>query len=599
MAIDIRGLGAQDALSQIAKLAYGSGRMEKTSGGKGSIGMLNGRVVKFNTHWRERGGAPTPEMRASCDALRARLSGIATAMLAAQPGADAATRTKLDKALAAVRRELGMDASGQQVATTRLLDRTVVATVLNTIQKTTGFDAWQQLRAGDARAFASHKVDTSFGVVDYGVRVTDAIASAVQDIAHPADGKPGVALNARQTAFLQDLVRRDLDAKRAAGLPLPSAADLAADVRAFSSKYLVVTLQVFGLNSQRLVTARPDIRHWEQSAVALAGAPERERTDRADVAAGLLEGGDDAGWYAGLAMALVSEKMPEMRARQPEGRLTGATVWEACFGERPPPGAAGVLGARAYADAFVARLQDLMLEMRDRCAAPEVRDRPLDYILTVTVASVHNGMAFTPLMRGALKDPTFAPDVRRDFVSDSSLYNVEDACLKTPHDLEAHLQADFVRQNPVIRVRNGDAEQVFDYRNLGRVRGVDDRADPAAIARAKVRAAAATAQEVKRFIAQLDNLYGRQITPAQRMVMFMGLTQAGFGPFVALVGVGGEHMQAQVDVRREDDGALVMAYSSMPDAAIEARYSFRIEPDGTNRRVGDLVSRRREPAVEG
>ena len=154
MAIDIRGLGDQEALAQIAKLAYGSGRTEKTSGGKGNIGILDGRVVKFNTHWRERGGTPSAEMRASCDALRAQLSGIATAMLAAQPDADAAARAKLDKALASVRRELGMDAEGQQVATPRLLDRKVVAKVINTIGQATGFDAWEQLRAGDARAFS-------------------------------------------------------------------------------------------------------------------------------------------------------------------------------------------------------------------------------------------------------------------------------------------------------------------------------------------------------------------------------------------------------------------------------------------------------------
>ena len=101
------------------------------------------------------------------------------------------------------------------------------------------------------------------------------------------------------------------------------------------------------------------------------------------------------------------------------------------------------------------------------------------------------------------------------------------------------------------------------------------------------------------FIGQMDALFGQQITPAQRKVMFMGLTQGGFMPFVALVGVGGEHLQAQIDIRREDDGALIMTYSSMPDAAIEARYSYRVAPDGTSRRVGDLVSRRREQPVEG
>lgn len=582
MAIDIRGLGDQEALAQIAKLAYGSGRTEKTSGGKGNIGILDGRVVKFNTHWRERGGTPSAEMRASCDALRAQLSGIATAMLAAQPDADAAARAKLDKALASVRRELGMDAEGQQVATPRLLDRKVVAKVINTIGQATGFDAWQELRAGDARAFASHKVDTSFGVVDYGVRVSDAIAAAVQDIAHPADGKPGVALNARQTAFLQDLVRRDLDARRADGRPLPSADGLAASIRDFTSKHLIVTLQAFGLDSNRLTTQRQEIRRWDQGAVFIAGAPAQERADRADVAVGLLENaGSGSSWYMGVALSLVSEKMPAMRARQPEGRLTGATVWHGCFGERAPKGEAGVLGTRAFSDAFVARLKRRAEEIRDRQGAPEMRRQTLDSLLaTGLAADLMNGAAFTSAMRRVLKDPTFVPDVRRDYVAEMSLYNVEDACLKTEQDLVKQLTFDFQRQFPVIRARNGAAAHEADFRPL---QGHLDRAEPM----------------TRDFIGQMDALFGQQITPAQRKVMFMGLTQGGFMPFVALVGVGGEHLQAQVDIRREDDGALVMTYSSMPDAAIEARYSYRVEPDGTSRRVGDFVSRRREQPVAG
>ena len=146
--------------------------------------------------------------------------------------------------------------------------------------------------------------------------------------------------------------------------------------------------------------------------------------------------------------------------------------------------------------------------------------------------------------------------------------------------LVKQLTGDFQRQFPVIHARNGAAAHEADFRQL---KGHLDRAEPM----------------TRDFIGQMDALFGQQITPAQRKVMFMGLTQGGFMPFVALVGVGGEHLQAQVDIRREDDGALIMTYSSMPDAAIEARYSYRVEPDGTSRRVGDLVSRRREQPVEG
>ena len=77
MAFDVTGLGAQDALAQIAKMAYGSGRNEGVAGGKGNIGLVDGQVVKFNTHWTERLKSTTDEMRASCDELRRKLGTIA------------------------------------------------------------------------------------------------------------------------------------------------------------------------------------------------------------------------------------------------------------------------------------------------------------------------------------------------------------------------------------------------------------------------------------------------------------------------------------------------------------------------------------------
>ena len=40
-----------------------------------------------------------------------------------------------------------------------------------------------------------------------------------------------------------------------------------------------------------------------------------------------------------------------------------------------------------------------------------------------------------------------------------------------------------------------------------------------------------------------------------------------------------------------DGDAIVMTYSTLPDFPVEARYSYRIEADGSNRRVGEFFGR--------
>lgn len=75
--MELNAQQAADFLKAVAAQSYGSGLLEKTSGGAGSIGMIGGKPVKFNTHWKERGGKVSPEMLKSSNELREALGNAA------------------------------------------------------------------------------------------------------------------------------------------------------------------------------------------------------------------------------------------------------------------------------------------------------------------------------------------------------------------------------------------------------------------------------------------------------------------------------------------------------------------------------------------
>ncbi len=592
MSIDIRGLGNEATLSQIAKLAYGSGSTEKTSGGKGNIGILDGRVVKFNTHWRERGGAVSEEMRASCNELRLKLSGIATAMLAASPNATPEARASLERALANVRRELGLDATGEHVATDSLLDRKVVAKVVNAIRDATGFDAWQELRTDGAQSLSSKGVKTTFAKVGYDVFVAETVRQHVQGavdaIANPSDGKMGVVLGEKATKFLMDLVERDVrDPDRRMGVNM---GDVAQGIRDFTSPYLAITLQAFNLNSHVLSKDRPSVNIDEQSALFLAGSPRNQRADRADVALSLLADASPSnrGPDSCFALALVSEKMTEMRRLQPKGRLTGATVWKACFGESVPKDVTDGFGSRAFSDAFFKRLYRLGNDVLARSGGLKLMPgMKFSQTSSFFMTQFFSGMGFTAGIRLCAEDPTFKLDASRDFVAAPPLYAVADAQGKTDAGLRGQLMADFYRDTPVIRLHDGANEESFDFAAA--------YADVHQDEKQPVKDKPKTPQErfkekVNAFAAAFDAKYASKMTEIQRKMILLGLTQAGFAPFAAIEQLKkNAHTKMSIDIRREDDGAFVITYATDRDRKdLDVRFSYRIEPDGTNFRGNDL-----------
>lgn len=590
MNTDIRGLGNREALTEIAKMAYGSGLFEKESGGNGNIGILNGRVVKFNTHRNERGGDFNFDMLASSNDLRMKLSEIAESFVSANSNADEKTRTKLSQMLQSVREKLGMNATGNEITARNLLERKVVAKVINDISRATGFNAWDALRENDMSAFSSKNIDTTFATVKTNLENADytewndfqgvfykEFNKAVDELANPQDNKAGVQLGDKEREFLKDLIERDIENCRDEGRPLPDAQELCDSIRNFTSKYLTVTLHAFNLNSAHLENDRTEIGKWNQGAVYVGGATdEKTRQDRADLELSLIANAPKkALFYTGMALSFMSEMLEDMRDRQPTGRLTGETVWRCCFGKKSPlpEGKAGVLGTEEFTVAFIEKTKEAIKAVAKECGSPDKQNVDVDMLLGTGMVNLFNiGMSFVSAVHRAV-----GSDYQEiKFLAKDQIYNPIDANLKTDDQIFSQLKYDLFRSQPLVRFAdsNDDALDVFDFEELFENKGsaeIDDN-------------------DIWNLMKQVDTGYGKgQIAPKQRNVILMSLTQAGSSLFKILLGNNGEHISCQINVRKEDDDSVTMTWSSKPGSAYDISYSYRIEPDGNNYPIGELI----------
>lgn len=119
-----------EMLQNIAKMAYGNGTNEGRNGGNGNIGLLNGRVVKFNTHAGERFCAlfrsANYDEKKACDNLRICIAKIAYRLL----GDDSA---KILEELGIKRMPINDKEDYWNVTSTKLLDRKIVAGIITEI----------------------------------------------------------------------------------------------------------------------------------------------------------------------------------------------------------------------------------------------------------------------------------------------------------------------------------------------------------------------------------------------------------------------------------------------------------------------------------
>ena len=153
-------IAAQSQLNEIARMAYGSGWFENTSGGKGNIGLITGadgqpRVIKFNTHYKERGKEMTEEQLQSSNALRAQLLSIAT--------------TLKPEVVAQLRAKLGLGENEVATDGKTLLTRKIVAAAVKLIDANAmdrveeNFDT-KSLKSSGGTKFEEARVHTGYGV---------------------------------------------------------------------------------------------------------------------------------------------------------------------------------------------------------------------------------------------------------------------------------------------------------------------------------------------------------------------------------------------------------------------------------------------------
>ena len=101
-------------LTEVATMAHGSGLLEGSKGGKGHIGVLNGKVIKFNTKFGERWnlqktGADYEAMMQTCDDLRERLMDDLRDAMDVAMRADSSRAQELNRISLEVMEKLGLE----------------------------------------------------------------------------------------------------------------------------------------------------------------------------------------------------------------------------------------------------------------------------------------------------------------------------------------------------------------------------------------------------------------------------------------------------------------------------------------------------------
>lgn len=159
--LDIKKLDI-DTLHDIARMAWGSS--EKDNGGRGYMGVIKDeqgrlRVIKYDTHFNQ-----------SSSANKNDLSQREAAQLLRDILVEIADRSEIGGAdLNAIRSKLGMGGDNAGDPPKKLLERTVVASVVKMIDK----DIWSKAIGKDAniKKYSSKNKDTRFSTVVRNVRV--------------------------------------------------------------------------------------------------------------------------------------------------------------------------------------------------------------------------------------------------------------------------------------------------------------------------------------------------------------------------------------------------------------------------------------------
>ncbi len=598
--INIRGTDSMGSLQAIAKMAYGSGMLEKTSGGAGNIGLLNGHVVKFNTHLGERMGSTTTDnMRESCDNLRRYLGAIAADLLLA-PSESKEAVDKKSEVYASICKDLGLKMDGKTIEAKGLLDRTVVAKVLNKFNLAMGVDVFNGLKEMKTQ-LSSSGINTQFSNV-YNIAYNDKYSAimvddALAELAKPAEGRTSFKLTSQEKVFMTKLVQRERAALFAAGKPVPSAEEFKQSVLKGQSTAFAATMLTFGHTSKTLdgfckLTGKNNLL-----AGYFSGAPEKERLDRAELFMTACNSLNDVSkTISGSASILrMCEKLKEMRDLQPEGRLTCETIWKACFNEELPKELRKQEGTATFADALDRRTDELARKMLEDII-PDLKKNKgqCETFLGFTKFAV-NLMASFPNLKALImtglkithdnKFSPLVPDLKYRFnpstesLGCSSLYPKDNAIHHTTETIRDLMVKDFPRRPMVVRLDNGPDKPPteIDLRNF---KDINVAEHPA---------------RVTEFMNKIDAYLG-DVPPVQRNVVMFAFTQAGIAPLPGFLGTMADaksDMVITLSKDPKDASRMMVSFESAKTMAMDIRYAYSVDPDGTNLQHGERISQPR------
>ncbi len=600
--INIRTMNPMDALHAIAKMTYGSGSSEGVKGGEGNIGILNGHVVKFNTHLRERISSTTDDMRASCNQLRLYLKTFAYHALILDNLRDDSPNVLLHKAevFKTICDDLGVKPDSTKPEVKGLLNRKVVAKVLDTLGTEMGVDVFRGLDEMRTQ-LSSNGISTRFSTA-YKIATNDIVCSRMVDnvlaeLAKPAEGRKAFTLTPQETDFMKTLVQRERAALLAAGKPVPSAAEFKQSILSGNSPAFAATMFAFNHSSKALDTFSPIAKSNRMLAVYFSGAPEEERLDRAELFMTACNSLNEVSKtnIPSIAFLRMCEKVKEMRDLQPEGRLSCETIWKTCFDEELPPKLHGQEGSAKFADAINRRTDDLLRSMLKEAVPALGEDEQrleraadmlnfggvvlsaapnLKALMMTALKVVHNNkiLSFIPNLNYLFNPST-------ESLARQSLYLKDDACHHTDAMLNVQMVKDFPRRPMVVRLDNGPGQPPteIDLRNF---KDINVEEHPA---------------RVTEFMQQIDAYLGKG-NPVQRNVVMLGLTQASIMPLGGMLGEMGDFKSDLIITLsrdQQDSNRVIISFKTAETMAMDAQYAFSVDSDGTNIQHGENIVRPR------
>ncbi len=605
--IDISSMTAQQKLTEIAKMVYGSGKSEGTSGGKGNIGMLNGRVVKFNTHWTERRGRTTNEMLESCNDLRRALNEIARALLPLADGPQPLFNNNsiIIEARNKICDELGLTHDGETIETTRLLDRKTVARVIDELSRAAARTG-RQLTPWDgatqaADSLSSKNIDTHFSVVREHASSDKMVDDVLHDLTRSLPPRPTFSLTPQEANFMKTLVWRERSALLAAGKPLPSSDEFKMSVITGKSPAFVATMFTFDHCTEDLAHLCDDPAHKTSDLVFnnrllcayFSGAPEAERLDRAELFMTACNTPSNTGRFmsGSISVLRMCEKLPEMRRLQPEGRLTCETIWKACFNETLPKELRGTEGTSAFAEEMRHRTDQLAIDMIYQLV-PDLEDDDEEILFEtvrgqIAVASINLqlGITLEAFVKSGLQrinnktdrplvldwDYIFNPST--DKVARGFLYQPDSAANESDETLRRTLREDFQRKRTIVRLVSDpqSPETVIDSGSF------ESQSDSECEAR------------ITDFMQNVDQFLGN-VSRAQRNVLMFGFCQASMIPLEAMLYNDSTRSAIIISLERDsqDPSRIIISYQTADTAPVNVRYAFAVNANGSNIEIGEM-----------